>query len=242
MREPHRREARLLDRGEIPAAALDVEDVLLVARDHALTHLDGRIAAAVQYQGVVASEQPRRIAAELKVSREARRLRVVPERFHGLAVIVLAIPGYEIPDPGLHRRRGAIPDIVHEIFHVRTRVRDIAWLERQQIDLRLLADVLFDELNVAHERRRLVASYVVNAVRRAAAGRVRVRSGPLGIRPCRLVEHAHDAFRNIVDVCETTGMLPVVEDIDRLVGKYLARKKKERHVRTSPRPIDGEKT
>src|SRR4051794_30811458 len=82
MREPHRREARLLDRGEIPAAALDVKDVLLVARHHTLTHLDGRIAAAVQYQGVVASEQTRRIDAELKVSREARRFRVVPERFH----------------------------------------------------------------------------------------------------------------------------------------------------------------
>ncbi len=55
--EPHRGEPGGLDELEVPAAALDVKNRLLVAEAVALADLDGGIAAAVQDEGLVLSEQ-----------------------------------------------------------------------------------------------------------------------------------------------------------------------------------------
>ena len=78
----HRREARFLDEFEVLAAALDVEDVLVVADEVALPDFDRRIAAAVQHQRFVASEQARAIDALREIALEPRGFLVVPQTLH----------------------------------------------------------------------------------------------------------------------------------------------------------------
>jgi hypothetical protein len=64
--EPHRREAARLDRGEIPAASLDVEDVGLVAVEVVDPELHGGVAASVQHEGGIAPQQARCVGTELE--------------------------------------------------------------------------------------------------------------------------------------------------------------------------------
>ncbi len=78
VREAHRREPGFGDRGEVPAAALDVEDVLVVADQVALAQLDRRVAAAVQHERAVAAEQARRVAAQRELARLRGGVVVVP--------------------------------------------------------------------------------------------------------------------------------------------------------------------
>ncbi len=82
VREPHRRKARLLDRLQVPAAALHVEQLLHLAQDVLLRHLDRCVAAAVQHQRLVAPQQPGRVAAHAEVAPACRRVLVVPEALH----------------------------------------------------------------------------------------------------------------------------------------------------------------
>ena len=80
--QAHRRKARRLDRLEVPAAALHVEDGLLAPEEVLLVDLHRRVAAAVQHQGLVAPQQARGVHAQSQLARELRRLAVVPQAFH----------------------------------------------------------------------------------------------------------------------------------------------------------------
>ncbi len=94
VREPHRREAGRLDGLEIPAAALDVQDVLVVAQQVALGQLDRGVAAAVQHQRPVGAEQPRRVAAQREVVGTGCGVAVVPAAFHARgSTVVRCRPG-----------------------------------------------------------------------------------------------------------------------------------------------------
>ena len=88
MPERDRRKAGRLDRLEVPAAALHVEHVLVLAKEIALAQLDGSIAAAVQDQRFVAAQQARGVDARTERPAESRRLGVAPEAFHP-AIILL---------------------------------------------------------------------------------------------------------------------------------------------------------
>ena len=80
--EPDRREARRLDELEVPAAALDVEDVQLVAEAVALGDLHRRVAAAVEDERLVAAEQARGVDARAEIALESDGFRVLPETLH----------------------------------------------------------------------------------------------------------------------------------------------------------------
>ncbi len=82
MRQAHRRKIGFLDRFEVTSAALDVEDVLLVAEDIALADLDRGIAPAVQDQRGVAAEETRSVDPLGKIASKARGFLVVPEASH----------------------------------------------------------------------------------------------------------------------------------------------------------------
>ena len=82
MAHPHRREAGRLDRLEIPAASLDVEDLLFLADQIALAYLDGSIAASVQDQRLVPPQQARGVHARAQLARKLLRLRIVPQTLH----------------------------------------------------------------------------------------------------------------------------------------------------------------
>ena len=62
--EPHRRQAGRLDRGHVPARALDAEHVGLVAEKIGHAELDRGVAAAVQHERRIAAEQARRVDAQ----------------------------------------------------------------------------------------------------------------------------------------------------------------------------------
>ncbi len=83
VREEHRRKALRLDRFQIPAAAFDVEDRLLLAEQVFLPDLDRSVAATVQHQGLVAAEQPRSVDAQAEIAAELSCFPVVPQASHG---------------------------------------------------------------------------------------------------------------------------------------------------------------
>jgi hypothetical protein len=78
VRKPHRGEAGLLDRFEVPAAAFHVQDVLLFAGDETLFHLDRSIAPPVQHERGVAAEELRGVHAQSEVGRVLRGFGVIP--------------------------------------------------------------------------------------------------------------------------------------------------------------------
>src|SRR5690606_3534356 len=87
VRHAHRREARLLDGGEVPAAALHVENVLLLAHDVAAAQLHRGVAPAVEHERGLAPEQARGVDAQSERVRAARRLGVVPEILHEVSTV-----------------------------------------------------------------------------------------------------------------------------------------------------------
>src|SRR4029077_4645574 len=87
-REPPRR-----DRLQIPAAPLDVEDLLGLAETVRLADLDRRVAAAVQHQAPVATEKTRGVDARPEVAVVAGRFFIVPEVLdHGRSLSEPALP------------------------------------------------------------------------------------------------------------------------------------------------------
>ena len=94
----------------------------------------------------------------------------------------------------LDRRRRPIADVRHEILDVGPRVRHVAELQRQKVLLRRAAQALLEHLDVAAELDGGVVADVVDAIRRAAGGRIRMVLDEGRIGRGRAVEHAHHAF------------------------------------------------
>src|SRR5258708_16274803 len=82
VRKPHRREALRLDRLQVPAAALDVEDRLLLAEEILFADLDRGVAPSVQHQRLVAAEKARRVHAQTEVALELPCFPVAPKTLH----------------------------------------------------------------------------------------------------------------------------------------------------------------
>ena len=59
--------------------------------------------------------------------------------------VKLEIPLDEVPDPNLDWRVWLVADIVGQILRICPRIRDITWLQRQQVLLRLFAETLLDQ-------------------------------------------------------------------------------------------------
>ena len=81
----HRGEALLLDRGQVPARALDVEQVYGLAEQVRLRHLDGGVPAAVEHERGIAAEEAGRVDPLFQEPLERGRLAVVPEAPHVLS-------------------------------------------------------------------------------------------------------------------------------------------------------------
>ncbi len=80
--QAHRGEARLLDGLEVPAAPLDVEDLLLHAEEIAPAQLDRRVAAAVQHQRAVAAQQSRGVDPQPELAAVPAGFGVIPKTLH----------------------------------------------------------------------------------------------------------------------------------------------------------------
>ena len=85
-RELHGREACGLDGAHVPAAALDAEHVPAVADEIGRNHLARRIAAAVQDEARLATEQTRRVDAQRQIALDALR-RIGIDDFLGVLII-----------------------------------------------------------------------------------------------------------------------------------------------------------
>ena len=83
VRQAARREARSLDGFEIPAATLDVKDVLVLAEDIRLAHLHRGVAAAVQDERRIAAQQARTVHPLSEIAGERGGFLVIPKAFHG---------------------------------------------------------------------------------------------------------------------------------------------------------------
>src|SRR5262245_1282884 len=82
MRHAHRCETRFLDELQVPAAALDVQDLFVFADEIDLAQLDRGVAAAMQYERRVSSEQARGVNTLRQVALESGGLGVVPKALH----------------------------------------------------------------------------------------------------------------------------------------------------------------
>ncbi len=80
--ERHRREAAQGDGLEVRAAALHVQDFDFLAEDVLLAQLDRGVAAAMQDERLVASQEARGIDPQRQRPGELRRFRVVPKALH----------------------------------------------------------------------------------------------------------------------------------------------------------------
>src|SRR5262245_15325749 len=89
---------------------------------------------------------PRAALPQVGHARRARRTRFV----------VLQVPLDEPADAGLHRGRGLVAHVTHQVFDVRKGVRHVAGLQRQHVPDRLLAETVLEHLDVADEVHRRV--------------------------------------------------------------------------------------
>ena len=106
MRHPHGREPVHLDRPEVPAAAFDVKNLLLLADHIPFAHFDGSVPAAVKHEGVVAAEQARSINAQLQIGAASRRLSGIPQVLHRAPCIEQRLA--ELPMAKTKRRVGTV--------------------------------------------------------------------------------------------------------------------------------------
>ena len=89
VRQTHGGKSLRLDRLQVPAAALHVEDRLFLAEEVFFADLDRGVAASVQHQRFVAAEQPRGVDAQAEVALEFLRFVIAPETLHRLPICQL---------------------------------------------------------------------------------------------------------------------------------------------------------
>ena len=92
-----------------------------------------------------------------------------------------------------------------------------------QVLLGFLAETLLDRADVVHEFDGLLVTDIVDPPRRVARARVGLRGVPVLVRRCRMIARADHALDDVVDVGEIAPMLAVVENVDRLALKDIAR-------------------
>ena len=90
MGHAYRRKACFFDEFEVPAAAFDIENFLVIADEIALADFDRRIAAAVQHERLVAAQQTRGIDALRKIAAIFARFAVIPEALHRMRSRIFA--------------------------------------------------------------------------------------------------------------------------------------------------------
>lgn len=91
-----------------------------------------------------------------------------------------------------------------------------------------------------HQLYRTVVADVVDSVRSTTGAGVGCVATPVGIRFGKFVHHPVNPFDDIVDEGEVPLHFTVVEDVDRLPLKNRLGEEEQRHVRSSPRAVDGE--
>src|ERR1700722_1544127 len=107
-----------------------------------------------------------------------------------------------------------IAHVARQRFDIGPGVGQIAGLHRQQILLRAPPQALFEHLDVAQQRHRLLIADVVNSIRGRARGRIRRRGIPVGIGRRHSIYGADDALDDVVDIGEIPLMLAAVEHVD----------------------------
>src|SRR5262245_9676368 len=89
--------------------------------------------------------------------------------------------------------------------------------------------------------RRTVAD-VQQPKRRATRRGIRLIAFPKRIRLCDIVADLDYALYDVVDVCKIANVLPVIEELDRLVAENASGEQKQSHIWTTPRSVDREKS
>ncbi len=87
----HRGKTALFDGLEVPAAAFHIENILGLAKDVVLRDLDGRVAAAVQHQLGITTQEARAVDALREVADITGCLVFVPEIVHRLLVGIFCL-------------------------------------------------------------------------------------------------------------------------------------------------------
>ena len=131
----HRRESGRLDGLQVPAAALDVQDVFVLAEQVLLHQLDRGVAAAVQHQRLVAPEQARGVDAQSSSLWHCADSLVVPEALHvQLAKKARIIPAMPRPSFSVHLCQW------DEARAEARRIRELVFVREQGVPLALEMD------------------------------------------------------------------------------------------------------
>src|SRR3569623_1574588 len=96
-------------------------------------------------------------------------------------LVILPVPRDEVRDAALDGGVGLESDVVHQRVEVGISGRHVPLLLRQHVLLGLLAEALFDDLDVTHQLHRLIVADVIEPIRRVAAGGVGRVAAPVGI-------------------------------------------------------------
>src|SRR5690625_870019 len=132
--------------------------------------------------------------------------------------------------------------ITHSVFQcggVGISIRYIAGLQREKVFLRLLPWGVFDGFDVSAKLDGVVITNVVESKRGAASSRVGVVAIPCRIRRGWLIAGTNDAFDDVIDEGEVSGMVAVIEHRNRLVLKNVFSELEQSHVRPSPGAVDS---
>ena len=159
-----------------------------------------------------------------------------------IVLVEFKIPLHKVLNTDFDRRARLVAHIGRQILGIGPGIGHITRLQRQQVHFRFLAQAIFDGADVIHELHRLLVADVVDAVRRPARPRVRVRRIPVRVGRRRVVHRANNAFDNVVDVGEVALVLAVVEHVDGLALENVLGKHEQRHVGTAERAIHSEES
>src|SRR6266542_1884720 len=153
---------------------------------------------------------------------------------------VVPVPCHQPPDALLDRRIRTEPELTHEIRDVGEGFRNIAGLHRHELAFRGASRRLLDQAQDLADINRAAVADVVEAPRRAAAGKLRMLARPLWIALRRAVEDPQHGFRRIVDIGEIPPHPAMVEQRNRASLEYGGGEPPHRHVGPPPRAIDRE--
>lgn len=154
---------------------------------------------------------------------------------------LMFIPVDEGVNPVLQWRIRPVAEVGDQIVDIGIGVRHIAGLHGQKIFLRFFAESILQGCYKIQQRHWLIVTDVINPVRRFTAAGIRIIAGPIRVGLRRLIDDFRHPGDDVVDIGKIAPVIAVIEHVNRLSLDDVAGKEDRRHVRPSPRPIDGEK-
>ena len=118
---------------------------------------------------------------------------------------------------------------------------DISWLHREELLYSLDPQAIFYCGYKFEQFDGFIISDIIELKPGEARAWVGRKAIPLRVWRRGMVDELQDRLNGVVDICKISDHKPSIENPDGFSGKNCAGEKKGRHVRASPRAVDGKK-